>query len=128
MMLLPIISNLTHLLHNDFIYNLCYNVRLIISAKIIGRSTVVMAKLLINFFLKLNLTYMLVCQGEAQLMTDCNTTEYQLEPSQYQRVCCITNNLGQSFATQENGTRQYIFCLNEIPKSCRAPGIHTHEV
>lgn len=87
-----------------------------------------MAKLLINLFLKLNLTCMLVCQGEAQLMTDCNTTKYQLEPSQYQRVCCITNNLGQSFATQENGTRQYIFCPNEIPKSCRAPGIHTHEV
>ena len=87
-------------------------------AKITGRSTVVMEKLLIKLLLKLNLTCILVYQGEAQLMTACNTTGYQPEPSLYQRVCCLINNLGQSFAFKGNGTRQYIFCPNELVNSC----------
>ena len=66
------------------------------------------------------LCVLLVCsvtvEGEGSYCTA--STGYQTEPSLYLRVCCLINNLGQSFAFKGNGTRQYIFCLNELVNSC----------
>ena len=54
-------------------------------------------------------------EGSSYCMT---STGYQQEPSLYLKVCCVTNNLGQTVRMGENNRKKIIVCPSVKPRSC----------
>ena len=54
-------------------------------------------------------------EGSSYCMT---STGYQQEPSLYLRVCCVTNNLGQTVHIRENNHKKIIVCPSVRLHSC----------